>query len=228
MIAFMPIIMLLLVLGLVFLVIKRTHKKTNRHGYVKKVQLMVASYIVILLISIGVFYLLPKDEYLRAEKDVSTEPFELRQAANVGEIGKLDKYMEETWTFEINRQELNVDVASNGHSPTDFPIFVETVETQQDSIKASFYRTPMIIDGYDFSDRLKPLTISHASGTLTFSLPDPIMVELSLFKQEFPIMQFSGKSIMDSGHHSEQVLYITIPENIELNFTAENRVEYVN
>lgn len=227
MIGLTPII-ILLVLGLVFfLVTRQTHKRPDKHGYVKKVQLMVASYSAILLVSIGVFYLLPKDETSQAEKGVPSETFgTLYQAADSGELENVDKtYLEKTWEIAADRHKINVEVSPSEN----LPIFVEQVEGKDNSIKAFFYRTPLMIERYDINDRADPLGISLASGTLYINPPAPTEVKLSLFKQEFPITQFTGESFMDEvSGHPEQILYIKIPKGMQLMFDSGIQIEYVN
>ncbi|SFB06893.1 hypothetical protein SAMN04488072_106178 [Lentibacillus halodurans] len=84
----------------------------------------------------------------------------------------------------------------NGHDPhADIPVFVERDPDRNNTIDALYYQPPLIVEGRDMSDKIKlnPLNVKLSSRIVTIDAPVPSVIELSMFKREFPISQFTGE-----------------------------------
>lgn len=227
-VGFTPIIILLFIVGLVLLVVfrvKRMPKKTNKYSYVKRVQWMFGAYMALLLVSVGVFYMLPIESNIVAEETDKLEKEEyLYSKAGKGKIETVDRsYIKQSWEFTVEGNELEFKVPNNEMS-----IFVEVNDELANTVKAEYYQAPVVIDGIDFTDRMNKPQITFSSGSMTVFEPERLEVKYAAFKESFVTRQFTGEGWMgDRTGLSQQLLYIQIPENVKLDYGPHVFVEYV-
>lgn len=229
---FMPIIILLgMIIMLVLVVGKFKPKKRQTNSYNKFVQWGFGVYIAVLLLAVPAAFMIPEDAGFTAEvENAPSELPSLRKLASNGDIESTGQiYQEETWEMTADSEDIQLNMEGGNEPSMGLPILVERVSNQDNLIEAAYYQTPLIVEGIDMSDRLGAAGIDLSSGTMTIRPSDPIVVDLSLFKQEFPIAQFTGERWMENVYTGgEQLLYLKIPEDVQLDYNDRIEVHYVN
>ncbi|QKY71061.1 hypothetical protein [Lentibacillus sp. CBA3610] len=229
----MPLSLLLIIGLLVFAAVLFTPKKRQNNSYVKTVQWAFGIYIAVLLLSVPVVYLLPEGSGLSA--DVENAPSEFPSLLKLADNGDIEHtghvYQQETWEVQVENQEVQLTMSEVNGSHARLPIYVEHVSNQQDMIEAAYYQTPFIVEGFDMSNRLGSLDIGfgNESGRLNIYPPGQTRIDLSMFKQEFPIAQLTGERGMENVYtNSDQLLYLKVPEDMALNYHDHIEVYYHN
>ena len=83
------------------------------------------------------------------------------------------------------------------------------------------------IGGDDFSDKLIPYKLELSENTLTIT-PKEQNIRLSISTASFPVRQFTGESIFNHSFSSgDQVLYLLIPNDLQLQADERIMLEYV-
>lgn len=231
-----PIILLVFIVGLVVLIVVRTKRiglKSSKFSYVKRVKWMFTAYMALLLISAGAFYVLPKDTSLMAEETtINTGPdIPLYERADKGKIGSVDRsYIKETWEFNIDGSDLNLKAPT----PNEMAIFIEVNDALQQTVKVAYYQTPVIIMGINLSDRMHLPRIAFSNNSMKVTEPEPVEVKFETFKQSFITSQFNEEGWMGGAFSSrnaikpnQHLLYIQIPEEIDINYDQDVFVEFV-
>ncbi|MFB4167920.1 hypothetical protein [Virgibacillus sp. JSM 102003] len=227
-----PIILLVFIVGIVVLVVVRTKRirlKSSKFSYVKRVKWMFTAYMTLLLVSAGAFYVLPNDTSLMAEE--TAPDISLYELADKGKIGSVDRsYIKETWEYNSDGSELNLKTSS----PNEMPIFVEVKDVLQQTVEVAYYQTPIIIEGINFSNRVHLPHIDFSNNNMTVTEPEPVEVNLGTYKESFIASQFNEKGWMDGAFSSsdatrsnQHLLYIQIPEDIDINYDQNVFVEFV-
>ncbi|MGP4107684.1 hypothetical protein [Virgibacillus sp. L01] len=231
-----PIILLVFIVGLVVLVVVRTKRiglKSSKFSYVNRVKWMFTAYMALLLVSAGAFYVLPKDTSLMAEETNINKGsnFSLYEWSDKGKIDSVDhSYIKETWEYNIDGSDLNLKTPS----PNEMAIFVEVNDALQQTVKVAYYQTPIIIEGINLSSRVHLPHIDFSNNNMTVTEPEPVEVNFGTYKESFIASQFSEEGWMDGAfsssdatRSSQHLLYIQIPEDIDINYDQNVFVELV-
>ncbi|KON90026.1 hypothetical protein AF332_26575 [Sporosarcina globispora] len=147
--------------------------------------------------------------------DTDREFSDLYSNLNKGELDQIDaKYlMKESSFSNYQNQTIRVESSNNDGSQ----ILIERKAVNDDTIEAFIFGNGLIIDGYDFSRKLKPYHLELMDNTLTINLPHQQDINLLIAKADFPIRQFTGESIINPSFSTgDQVVYLRIPNNLEL------------
>ncbi|MBP1950170.1 hypothetical protein [Virgibacillus litoralis] len=223
-----PIIILLVVVVSVFLVVfkvKRIPMKTNKYSYVNRVKLMFGGYMALLIISVGIFYMLPIDSDAVTEGADIVKEESLYNRAENGMIETVDRsYRKQTWEFTIEGNEINLRAPNNRMS-----IYVEVKKEMNNKVKTAFYQSPVVIDGIDLTDRMNVPHITFSSDNMTVTEPKSVEIKYTAFKESFVTRQVTGERWIGdrSLGLNEQLLYIQIPYDIDLNYDPGVFVKFV-
>ncbi|MGG4267701.1 hypothetical protein [Peribacillus simplex] len=155
--------------------------------------------------------------------DTDRESNDLYSKLNKGEFDQIDaKYLMKESNFR-NQQNKTIKVESSDGD--DSQIFVERKTNNDDTIEA-FIFGGLIIDGYDFSKKLKPYHLELMEDTLTINLQQQD-INLVITKANFPIRQFTGESIINSSISTDQFVYLRIPHNLKLKADDHVFLEFI-
>ncbi len=222
------IFFLLLVLVGLITYIKRKGEKV----YHKKLRWILVGYIAILLVSFIFVHMLPKDDFLGGEivwqnglsvNDQEREFQEFYDAAREGRLDQLESaYMQGQWNFEYNGEQLEI-VAVDKEEPNAW-VIVKNKNIDDGLIEVTGYTGRSIINGIDYTDKIKPPEVVLEGNQLKIANPEITEIELARFDREFTIKQFlpggrSNNAYRSSGvyiHGGSPVLYIQIPKNVQV------------
>ncbi|MDF9761461.1 competence protein ComGC [Peribacillus simplex] len=212
--AILPLVILILIFGVFIFMVRFAGKFATP----KVTHWLLFIYIGVLLLGTAFVPFIIDDSMSQKgmEKVVDTdrELSDLYSNLNKGEIDQVDaEYLMKERNFS-NYQNQTIKVkSSNGDGSQ---IFVERKTNNDDTIEAFIFGNGLIIDGYDFSRKLKPYHLELMDDTLTINLPQQQDINLIITKADFPIRQFTGESILNPSFSTDQVFYLRIPNNLEL------------
>ncbi|MGG3495570.1 hypothetical protein ABES08_07125 [Peribacillus simplex] len=212
--AILPLVILILIFGVFIFMVRFAGKFTTP----KVTHWLLFIYISVLLLGTAFVPFIIDDSMSQKgmDKVVDTdrELSDLYSNLNKGEIDQVDaEYLMKERNFS-NYQNQTIRVkSSNGDGSQ---IFVERKTNNDDTIEAFIFGNGLIIDGYDFSRKLKPYHLELMDDTLTINLPQQQDINLIITKADFPIRQFTGESILNPSFSTDQVVYLRIPNNLEL------------
>lgn len=229
--AFFPIVLVLIVIGLLSVLVGKITTTRKRYLYGKGIIWVFGGYIVILLFSVGLFFLIPEKNANSGEdisiKTVNKESRQLYEAAIDGRMDAIDgAYIKEQWTFDYTENQLVLETPGNDvNGPS---IFIERKKESDDTVDAIYYQIPSSIEGRKIAKPLTP-TVDLTKSALTIEKPEPVELEFTIFKEEFPITQFTeAEGMFDSSIGlGMTLLYIRIPKDLDLK-TDSYAVEYVD
>ncbi|WP_045514886.1 hypothetical protein [Neobacillus niacini] len=234
MISFVPIlIVIIMVISITALLVKLSKSSSMKNFFSgNRIRWILVGYISILIICTGLSPLLPKGEITYKEVDVNQlerDSRELYEAAIQGNIENVDsKYILKTWNLDYSEKQLNIAVTNEEF--LNAVIIVERKNDNDGKIEAAFYKTGSSINDMAISELDKPLRMEMGKNTLRLQNPEKLKLEFSQFQHAFPINQFTGKGdFSDSNNFYEgtSILYLKIPNDLELNTTFEIDIQYV-
>lgn len=220
----LPIILSLFIFGFIIFLTKRNGKRKKTYLSSKKIRWMLVVYVVILLISVGLFFLIPNEEDAVKGEKISNPgiSYRLTEAIYNGHVANIDeKFIAKQWNFSFKQNELTIEAIENDING--ISIIVERKDVN--SIEVNFYQTPTFIKGMDITDQIKSPHIELSSKTLTITKPKHNELNFTSFKQEFTMSQFQGEDLQDNdvvwlGEKSyirgEQLLYIRVPKDLKI------------
>ncbi|MGE1162716.1 hypothetical protein ACQJ0Y_05315 [Peribacillus simplex] len=212
--AILPLVILILIFGVFIFMVRFAGKFTTP----KVTHWLLFIYISVLLLGTAFVPFIIDDSMSQKgmDKVVDTdrELSDLYSNLNKGEIDQVDaEYLMKERNFSNYRNQTIRVKSSNGDGSQ---IFVERKTNNDDTIEAFIFGNGLIIDGYDFSRKLKPYHLELMDDTLTINLPQQQDINLIITKADFPIRQFTGESILNPSFSTDQVVYLLIPNNLEL------------
>ncbi len=196
MIAFGPIIIILLIIGLSVFMFKRSRKKTRTYLSNAQRMKLLGGYMIIMLLSAVICTFIPDDKSSAIQPAKKTaqshEHQDLYNLAIDGTPNKIDpSFITDHWEKDYHQQVLNLSL-KNGDS-FDPMIVIEKKPVNDHKIEGTFYQTPSIINGMDVTKRMPAPHLEWSQDTLTFTSIKKT-IKLTLIKKEFPIEQFTGKT----------------------------------
>lgn len=190
--------------------------------------LLVAAVIVLLGTDIETISLSRANE--AQEKEISKVSNEFSQAIENGKRPEVEgKYVMEEKSFVVASSVLTID-SNWEHSPY---VVVERIGNDQGSIKAQVYSfSYYTADGYDLTHMVTPPSVKKSGNNLLISGPAFKEANLFVATKEFPIAQFEndGQFLNDLGSSSmhDYVIYLRVPEGVEIKATENVYVDYLN
>lgn len=90
------------------------------------------------------------------------------------------------------------------------------------------YSSGLLIDGYDFSDKLIPYRLELVDNTLNLRSPGQQKINISIMNDPFPVRQFTSESNFSrSFSGGDQIIYLRIPKSLEVVNEEQVHLEYV-
>lgn len=156
------------------------------------------------------FIKLDAQEQLDKEKTFD----ELREDLKSGQSEKIDeKYILAEEHFEgFENQTLKITANLENWSY----IYVERKDVNDGKIKLVTYQPLLMIDGADFSELLKSYEIKLKDDTLSIRSSQQDL-HLSIMHSPFPVRMLTNVSMLEHhSNHGEQLIYLTIPRDLQL------------
>lgn len=135
---------------------------------------------------------------------------------NTGNLSEIDsKFLIKEMTFKnYNDQQLTIET----NTMNEPQIFVEKKQNSDATIEVFVYSSGLVVDGLDFSNRIKPFQFELIGNQL---LIQQIYQELNvaIVGNSFPVRQFTGQSLFDHHYSSsgDSVIYLKVPKDLEMN-----------
>ncbi len=225
---FTPLIILMLLVALTFWVVMRFSKWRGA----KKGFWILGGYGVILLISVIIYYFIPvsaeETERARIDHPGHVETFS-GVLSGTEDVASIEEFLLKEWEFDYDEDTFRIESRGDMNF-----IRVAVERTESDGIKAAFYRTPLSFNGMEIENKSIPLDIQLTPDRLEIvSSQGTEEVYIASFSKEFPMHQFNDQDMemlgfgMEMGW-SEQLLYLQVPEDIEISGVSGVQVEYVN
>ncbi|MBM4762782.1 hypothetical protein [Bacillus sp. B15-48] len=212
---FLPLIILVF-LGLFYFLMFKVGKKNMT---MKITHVLLFSYIGILLVAtIAVPF--TSSELISMErltqKEVDERMNGLYGKARKGDIKEIDPmYLKNEVSFP-DYQSKELTIVSKGEN---WPqVVVEEKNIDDSKVDAYVYANGLIIDGIDFSDKLKPYKVELVGETVTI-IPIFQELRLSIVTDSQPIRQFTGEKMFVNHSFSsgETIIYLQVPNGTTIN-----------
>jgi hypothetical protein len=222
---FLPIGMVLFLAVLLFLMINRRVKFVT----VKITHWLLSIYTGVLLLATA-FVPFILDDTIRLEKvnqeDIDRASSNFYAKISQGKIARIDKkYIAVDKSFDDYQSQTLRVASSSEYVPQ---VFVERKTSDDDKIEAYIFDTGLIIDGIDLSENLKRYKVQLIENTLTIIPPEEQNIKISMARDDFPIRQFTGESIIsDTFTSRDTFVYLRIPEDIEIITDDDMYLEYI-
>ena len=222
--ALLPIAIILLIVGFVYFM----NKVGNKFITIKITHWLLIIYIGVLLLSTAIIPFISDERMERDTKeqvDIDKEMNELDKKLREGKLDQIDDqyFLEKNIFTDYKNQTLRI-VSRSEYGPQ---IFVKRQKINNSTIESFTYVNGFYIGGDDFSDKLIPYKLELSEDTLTIT-PKEQNIRLSISTASFPVRQFTGESIFNHTSSSgDQVLYLTIPSDLQLQADEGIMLEYV-
>lgn len=194
-------------------------KVRKKRMSVKFTHFMLGIYGGVLILSM-IFALIILDPEVAEQKE---SPVLLYDVLGRGDFSAAEEFLTDEAEFSFSGDRLTVKA--------DYYtiIFVEKSSEAAGKIFADVYGAPLIVEGYNFSEKLLPPKIKLDGNNLTVSYPERQKINIVLVKSDFVVKQFFGKSsFLEDLHFDSPVVYMKVPENIEIDESENVAIEYVS
>jgi hypothetical protein len=217
----LPFLIILIIILSFVSIMKSGRMKKNLLG--SRLRWMLGGYVAILLICTGVSPLLPDDKevtykIINNSQDIEKESTELYDAANEGNIEKIDnKFINKVWSLGYEEQELTITTENDELIST--AVIVERKTTNDGKIEALHYKTRSGVNNMEITELENPLRIVLNKNTLTIMNPEKVKLKFSQFQQAFTINQFTGEKPFRHStrfYGGTSILYLKIPKDLKL------------
>ncbi|WP_368653872.1 hypothetical protein AB4Y30_02135 [Ornithinibacillus sp. 4-3] len=214
-----PAILLIIILIVGVLIARVTLR--NKFVFGKQIKILFCSYVVVLLISLIVSLILPK-QVGTLPKPIETDGiptlYTFLDEEDQWDMEGLEKYKFDEAEFPFNEEELHL--YADG-----FTYVIEERQDTENKLDIAHYRTSTFVNGIDISQEIPELIYEVNDQGLYINLDE--QVDLEIRQQPFPYRLFSEKhsnneSYMDV-HFGDELFYITVPEHVTVIYE-----EYMN
>ncbi|RDW21138.1 hypothetical protein CWR48_04060 [Oceanobacillus arenosus] len=226
-VSMLPIVLMLLIIVVGIIIIS----KVNWRNVAKVGYWMLGAYVIVLLLSVGVFYFVPVTEEEPIQTPESEYDYHLDEVL-LGErpVESINEYLVEEWDFEYELD--HIQIGYQGDINNTVNIAVE--RTDGNTIKAAFYQTPVYGFNMELTKFIRPMDIQLSDDRFVVKLPVTKQLKFTSFDKEFPLMQFKDSpnedwlDVPESLYWGGQLLYLQVPREIEINAEMDVYIEYVN
>lgn len=227
----------ILVLVIVFLVNKYSNKKRLT---VKVTHWLFIVYVTVLLIAsfTAPFFINQKLTYKEwhSKAEIEDSWVNYNKVLEEGQINRI-KHVLKSSSFEYDEPTLELNFDQMDYSRH---VYVERKDSDDNNIEVRILASGVYINGFDFTDQIKPPTFSLHGNTLSMARtlndeqfsPDYSSmydINVAIVKNEFSVTQFSedGVKIFDSMDNGGTDIYLKIPLHLEITNEADYEINYV-
>ncbi|GAA0342393.1 hypothetical protein GCM10008967_36000 [Bacillus carboniphilus] len=213
-------------------------KPQAKPKYVKrrKKNLLVSGYAALLVVAFVAYHFLPLDRSDLKEMEDDSQIREMDKvygqfykSLHQGKINEMkDKHPYEKWEFNVD--DPTIGFRSNNMEAY-VNIFIEKSAELEGKMEVIYFKTPTIINGIDFTDKIKGYQMDYLDGELLVKVPHSNELKLAKFGNEFTIEQFSGGISSRFGTPEQRVMgdhliYVKLPQDVQImkndgNFTIQ-------
>lgn len=219
------IINLVIFLGItitVLLLLSKGLKQVHFTSSVKNNSWILGGYIVILLCSMVVFFLMPNAERLewKSEADLESGFLVYEKLMNKEDIE--ERYVLSKERYDLSGKE--VEIISQDNYSNGYQIMFEKSPDLEGEIEVIIYKGILTIEQLDISDELPSPSITFSNGKLEVGNPAYFEKRMAYTAPEFPFAQFSGQRSNTQGYahsSSNPIIYIKVPEEVIVNWDQE-------
>lgn len=183
---------------------------------------LLGGYVVLLLCSVLIYSFLSIDEppVEAKSEDEEVEIDLLNELVYAGvPIDRYEQYKIEDWVFDVSALEqliINVEDPDNNG----IEIVIEMMD-EGTRLEAGYYQiNPTVIDMEAIIVNSAVLDLMMEIDTLNVKVPDPSYYEYTKVTKEFPFTQFensdSQDDLFDNVRMGDRLIYLKVPENLEL------------
>ncbi|MGD7045060.1 hypothetical protein [Jeotgalibacillus proteolyticus] len=224
-----------LVFAGIFFLFRKAPKKRKILFSTKKMFIVLAGYVGILLLSMVLYYLLPElkmedtKEALGSREEAFEEGAEVYEAAHRGDFEEIpEEYLivEKTIPFDKNTLLIQPGMLSE----TMAVIAIERVE-KEGEIQLVHYRSPDRLNGIDISHEFEDTEINAVENQLIFTSSSTGEISYTQFSKPMILSQFnpSGRSGMGFDYQAgTEAILLKVPENIEILKEDDDFVIYLD
>ncbi|UAL49285.1 hypothetical protein LG311_10400 [Sutcliffiella horikoshii] len=216
------VINLIIFLGIiifVFLLLTRGVKFTTS---IKKNSLILSGYIIILLCSMVIYFLMPEAEHMEWKGEGAEESSSLLYERLMNKEDIEEDYLSSKKLYELSGQELEIKVQDN-YTP-EYMVMFERTPDLEGEIEVILYKGLLFIEEFDLSNELPPPTMEFSNDLLEIVHPTFFEKNMAYTAPEFPFTQFSGErsSMQGYGRSSrDAIIYVKVPEDVEVIWNEE-------
>lgn len=225
----MNIIVLILVLAVFGALLNIANRRLSFLG--KKVYLVVGCYLIILLVGTALHFLILEKEISQAEK-INEDSIPLLDQVSHGEraIETIESYLVEEYTFDYQNDELTLYAYEPDY--TYVPVLIERTVNDGSNIKVNVYQVPVLIEGVVVTGQMDIMSAELYEDELYFHLDGFADINLNVYKNDFPMRQFTGETLFNEDSpffgRPNQLIHVRIPEQIKLIIDDDVNIYYLN
>lgn len=194
---------------------------------------LLGGYMAVLLLSV-IVYLFISTDWSPTESELVDEEVKidlLHEVAYSGEsVQEYEQYKKESWAFDVaGLGQLNV--YNEEMLDYSIPIVIETISNET-NLKAEFYEVDPIVGMEATNKQTASVKLTMESDKLIIALPEPSYYEYAQVAKDFPFTQFGNsvpqRRFHDSIYSGSQMIYLKVPENLELQFDPDIYYESID
>lgn len=224
------LVLLLIIIGVAFVGYKLMNQsggKSRNYSYSRRVLTIFSGYFVLLVLCSVISNVIP-DRKVQDWKKVNHNELQQEQEKlfNDVEEGKVNRdFLKTEWKFDFTGKKLKI----NSQDP-EILVVIEKKNMNDHKLEASLYQTRSALNGREITDVIKTPGVDLTDNQLTLLEPQKTKLQFSKFTNVFSVTQFTGKKgFSDSSEWTigQSVLYIKIPNNIQISSESNLNVQYV-
>lgn len=123
-----------------------------------------------------------------------------------------------SWSFPVASRQLSLNIQKSSGIPH---IFIEKKETSDSRLDVSTYITAHFINNADFSKQIPPPAIFLKDETLQVIFPGFQTLNYQQLNDDFTLKQFKTNGNNNNIISGEQLVYIHVPADIQLNLNKD-------
>mgnify|MGYP001159196086 FL=1 len=182
------IILVLLVLTFIIWLRKNLHRVLRpqlRKG-------IIGIYISVLFLMSLIFFVVQPDEITSKEK-IDQPPSLFESMYEYKYMESLEEYKVESWEVPIEENTLRLQAIYEGYRLESFiPVIVTEVDREDEVAQVTYYETPSILNGYDFSDHIQLPTIEVKDSEVVARITgEPVEYEFQSIRHDAILQQFT-------------------------------------
>lgn len=224
---FLPIIVMVVVLVLMFFLGNKVLTFTKKIWTVKRIAIIIVCYIAIGLASMALLMITAKDENKLVEKeelqtllDDQQLNWELIDQNRLDELN--DKYLIREWSYKLPTNELEVRYeGEDEYYPGQFIVVKWRDEPNSNDIYAKKFKMPYIFDGIDVTKRLPEVPMEFRNSELV--IEDIAETKVTLYKLEPTVKMIKNFRSWDLENEDiynyvtgNYILYLNVPKHINI------------